>query len=89
MSSFFAGFAPLLAIAGVVMSLLVLLRTRRLAVALPVLLDFLLAAGLLRLSASQTWTAIGSAAAIIIIRKVVTLGLKTGRAARARPTAQA
>lgn len=42
--------------------------------AMAVLLDFLLAAGLLRLSLAQTWTAIAVAALTVVIRKVAVAG---------------
>lgn len=45
---------------------------------LAVLLDFLLAAGLLRLSSSLEWTAIGSIALIVAIRQVISRGLRAG-----------
>ena len=49
----------------------VLARTRRLDQALPVLLDLLLAAGLLRLAHDPTWRAISTAAIIVALRKLV------------------
>ncbi len=49
--------------------------------AMAVLLDFLLAAGLLRLSQAQTWTAIAVAGLTVVIRKVVAAGFLL----RARP----
>jgi hypothetical protein len=57
--------------AAVLVALLVLLSTRKISVALPVALELLMAAGLIRLSASSTWQAIASAALIVLIRKVV------------------
>ncbi|GAA3121951.1 hypothetical protein [Streptosporangium carneum] len=46
--------------------------------AMTVLLDFLLAAGLLRLSQAQTWAAIAVAALTMVIRKVVVAGFLRG-----------
>jgi hypothetical protein len=43
-----------------------------------VLLDLLLAAGLLHLSADAAWSGIGSAALVLVIRKVAGLGLPAG-----------
>lgn len=43
-----------------------------------VLLDFLLAAGLLRLTASLEWTSIGSIALIVAVRHVISRGLRAG-----------
>jgi hypothetical protein len=55
----------------------VLARTRSLAQALPVLLELLLAAGLLRLAHDPSWRAIASAAVIVALRKlVVAYGLR-------------
>lgn len=60
---------------GLLSTAAVLLRTREVRLPVGVLLDFLLAAGLLRLSASPTPTAIASAALIVLIRRVVSFGL--------------
>ena len=49
----------------------VLARTRRVDQALPVLLELLLAAGLLRLTSDAGWRAIATAAVIVVLRKVV------------------
>ena len=46
--------------------------------AVPVLLDFLLAAGLLRLTATQEWDRIAATALIVIIRHIVSAGLSLG-----------
>ena len=72
--------ALLLTAAGVVVAALVWLTTRAWHPTVPVLLDFLLAAGLLRLSADDTWHAIVAAAAIVAVRALV----KTGTASRTR-----
>ena len=74
---------PLLVVAGLVLAGFALLTTRRLATALPILLDFLLAAGLVRLGATASWQAIASAAAIVLIRKLASLGIAAARRARA------
>ena len=70
--------------AALVVGLLVLLDTRRLSVALPVFLDLLLAAGLLRLSADGTWGALATAAALVAVRKLVVRGLTANRSLRHR-----
>ncbi|HYY11896.1 MAG TPA: hypothetical protein VE781_13225 [Kineosporiaceae bacterium] len=77
-----AGLVPLVVAAALLLSALALLTTRSLGAALPVLLDLLLAAGLLRLSATGSWQAIGSAAAIVLVRKLATLGIAAARRAR-------
>ncbi len=53
----------------------VLARAREVRLPIGVLLDFLLTAGLLRLAAAPTPRALASAALIVVIRKLVTLGL--------------
>ncbi|GAB2686864.1 hypothetical protein [Thalassiella azotivora] len=64
------------AAAAVLCALLVLLRTRSWRVALPVLLDLLLAAGLLRLSGAQAWPSLVGAAVVVALRHVVVQGLR-------------
>jgi hypothetical protein len=60
--------------AGLVCALAALLAGGGPRTAMAVLLDFLLAAGLLRLSMAQTWTAIIVAALTAVIRKVAVAG---------------
>jgi hypothetical protein len=74
-----AALAPMIALAAVVVAGLVLASTRRPTVALPVLLDLLLAAGLLRLTADLQWDAIASAALVVVIRKLASVGIAAGR----------
>ena len=59
-----------------------LLRARDLRLAVRVVLQFLLAAGLLRLAADPTWRALLGAAVVIVLRRLLVVGL--GRSARAR-----
>jgi uncharacterized membrane protein len=47
-----------------------------LAAALALALEFLLAAGLLRLSAIDDFTALGAVAAIVLLRKLIATGLR-------------
>lgn len=68
--------ADLVTAAAVAMGAAVLVRTRQLSAALPVLLDLLLAAGLLRLTGEQSWSSLGAAAAIIAIRKLALAGVR-------------
>lgn len=63
--------AGLVAAAALVSGALALVATRQPGVALAVLLDLLLAAGLLRLIALADWQGIIGAAAVVVIRKVV------------------
>ncbi len=76
-----AGAAGLLCtMLGLVCAAAVLARTRRLAQALPVLLDFLMAAVLLRLTHDATWRALATAAVIVLLRKlVVSFGFRTAQ----------
>ncbi|MEU7985913.1 hypothetical protein AB0B56_13700 [Streptosporangium canum] len=67
--------AVLAVVMGLVAALAALLRGGGPGGAMAVLLDFLVAAGLLRLSLAQTWTAIAVAALTIVIRKVVVAAL--------------
>ncbi|MEU8201045.1 hypothetical protein [Streptosporangium sp. NPDC049046] len=62
---------PLIVVMGLAAALAVLLSGAAAGTALGVLLDFLLAAGLLRLSQAQTWAAIITAALTVLIRKLV------------------
>jgi hypothetical protein len=81
--------ATLVAAAALVAALSALVSTRRVGVALPVLLDLLLAAGLLHLAAVEGWRGIAAAAAIVVIRRVVTSAFRHGsREGRPSATAQ-
>ncbi|MEX5719868.1 hypothetical protein [Geodermatophilus maliterrae] len=55
-----------------------LAATRRPALALGVLLDLLLAAGLLRLAAEPTWTSLATTAAVVLLRRLIGAGLRAG-----------
>lgn len=48
-------------------------------------LDFLLAAGIVRLAAVESLRQLGTVAAIIVVRKVVTHGIRAGARASAAP----
>jgi len=61
---------------GLIAAAVVFAAARRLMPALAVLLDFLIAAGLLRLVGEPSWDAIVTAAAVIAVRKLVTAGLR-------------
>lgn len=67
--------ATLVGAAALLFGGLALLITRSVRAALPVFLDLLLAAGLLRLAMADTWQAIASAAFVVGIRKLVVMGL--------------
>jgi hypothetical protein len=70
--------ALLLTAAALLAGLVALGTTRRLAAALPVVLDLLVAAGLLRLVGEPGWPALATAAAIILVRRLIGFGLRTG-----------
>lgn len=57
--------------AAVVIAVLLWVATRAWSPTMPVFLELLLAAGLLRLGATDTWRAIGGAAMIVLIRGLV------------------
>ena len=70
--------------AGRVAAAAVLLATGRPLLAVKVLLDFLLAAGLLRLTGDPAWTTVATAAAVVALRRLVGVGLRAGAPAWAR-----
>ncbi|SFF03182.1 DUF1622 domain-containing protein [Blastococcus tunisiensis] len=65
-------------LAAVVAGALALVVTRRPLPALAVLLDLLLAAGLLRLAGDPDWQGIVTAAAIVALRHLIGVGLRAG-----------
>ncbi len=71
--------------AGVLAATFVLARTRRPVLALGVLLDLFMAAGLIRLTGPPDLQRTVSAALVILIRHVAGYGLSTSR--RSRPAA--
>ncbi len=72
--------ALLCTVLGLLCGTVVLLRTREVGQALPVLLEFLMAAGLLRLTHDVSWRALATAALIVGVRKlVVAYGLRPAR----------
>jgi hypothetical protein len=66
------------AAAALVAGALALATTRRPRAALPVLLDLLLAAGLLRLTGDPGWPALATAASIVALRQLIGAGLRAG-----------
>jgi hypothetical protein len=72
------GAAQLCVAAGFTARALMFARCRSGRMALSVALDFWLAAGLLTLSLATTWTAILAAAAIVGLRRILTLALAQG-----------
>jgi hypothetical protein len=82
MSTATAPLAQTIGMAAVVLGIAVFLATRHVRSALGVLLDLLLAAGLLRLGADQSWSAIASAAALVVVRKIAMSGVATASRSR-------
>jgi hypothetical protein len=76
-----AALSSLLVLAAVVLGLLTCLVTRSFAPGVPLFLDLLLAAGLLRLTVEQSWRALATTATIVVIRKLAAagIGLTAGR----------
>lgn len=67
--------ALLITAVGVLSFLVAYAATRTIRVALPLLLDFLMAAGLIRLAADLSWGSILLTVAIIAVRKVAAFGV--------------
>ena len=64
--------------AALLAGLVALATTSRPAAALPVFLDLLVAAGLLRLVGEPGWQALAAAAGIVLVRRLIGFGLRTG-----------
>ena len=69
-------------VVGLLAAAVVLAAERRPLTALQVLLDFLLAAGLLRLTGRPGWPALATAAAVVAVRRLVGSGLRAGAPVR-------
>ena len=67
--------ALLITAAGVLSFLVAYAATHTMRCALPLLLDFLMAAGLIRLAGDQSWSTILLTVAIIAVRKVAAFGI--------------
>lgn len=76
-----ATLALLVTAMALVAGLVALVATRRPAAALPVLLDLLVAAGLLRLVGQPSWQALATAAVVLVLRRLIGFGLRTGGSA--------
>lgn len=77
--------ALLLTVLGLLFGCLVLVRKRDIGRGVTVLLEFLLAAGLLRLPDNPTYRTITTAAVVILVRKVLTCGARRPQGRRRRP----
>jgi hypothetical protein len=74
--------------AALVAGAVAFLSTGRPGLALSVLLDLLLAAGLLRLAGDPEWQALATAAAIVVLRRLIRTGLRAGAWAAPRRRVQ-
>jgi hypothetical protein len=74
--------ALVLTIAGLAVGGLTLARTRQIPLSLSVLLDFFVAAGLLRLVGPPTWPTLATAALGLTVRQVANRGLRVAKTAR-------
>jgi len=80
--------ALLVTLAALVSAAAVLTATGRVLVAMPVLLDMLLAAGLLRLALHPTLTQLAGTALLVVVKRLASVGVRTAGAARLAPTAR-
>ena len=64
--------------AALVAGAVAFLSTGRPGLALSVLLDLLMAAGLLRLAGDPGWQALATVAAIVVLRRLIRTGLRAG-----------
>ena len=78
--------ALLVTSAAVIAAGTTLAATRRVTVALPVLLDLLLAAGLLRLALHPGPAQLLGTALLVVVKRLASAGIASARTARARAT---
>jgi hypothetical protein len=76
--------ALLVTAAGLVVAVVALARTRRVGLALALLLDFFTAAALIRLAGPLTWPVLGATALTIVVRQFASRALAAARGARRR-----
>lgn len=85
--------AAVVVVAGMIAAVLALAATRSPLQAVATLLDFFVAAALLRLAGEQSWPGLGQAAAIMVLRHIITAGLHRAELGRQdiskRPPGQA
>ncbi|MEU0119782.1 hypothetical protein ABZ137_40540 [Streptomyces bobili] len=79
MSQWLDAAAVLVTAAGIVSAAAAYLMVRSVGSAVAVLLDFVLAAGLLRLAGDLSWGSVLMAAAVVAVRKVISVGLAIAR----------
>ncbi|HLZ38745.1 MAG TPA: hypothetical protein VKP64_13545 [Mycobacteriales bacterium] len=68
--------AVVVSAAGLLCGVLAFVRTRDAWCGVRVLLDLLLAAGLLRLAATSGWSQLAAAAALVAVRRLLTIALR-------------
>lgn len=76
MTALIHGAALVVVAVGLFTAALALAVTRKVPLAIALLLDFLTAAGLLRLAGTPTWSRLATAALIILIRQLASWGLR-------------
>ena len=76
MSALLQAGAGVCAVLGVLSAVAVLARSRDLRLAVRVLLEFLLAAGLLRLVDEPSWRQLLTAALTVVVRRLLSYGLR-------------
>ena len=87
MTGLIAAAALLVTVVAFVSAAAALVATRRTAVALPVLLDLLLAAGLLRLALQPSPTQLAGTALLVLVKRLASSGIRHAAGARStRPS---
>jgi uncharacterized membrane protein len=76
MTALIHGAALFVVTGGLLAAALALAVTRKVRLAIAILLDFLTAAGLLRLAGTPDWSRLATAALIIVIRQLASWGLR-------------
>ncbi len=76
------GLAAVAILAGMLAAGLVLVATRNALLAVTTLLDFFVAATLLRLTGEASWSDVGETAAILLLRQVIRAGLGQAKPGR-------
>ncbi|MFJ8192531.1 hypothetical protein ACIQ8D_22645 [Streptomyces sp. NPDC096094] len=79
MSEWLGAAAVLITAGGLLSAVAVYRMVRDVGSALAVLLDFLVAAGLVRLAGDLSWDGIALAAAVVAVRRLISAGLVTAR----------
>ena len=84
MTALLTNAALLVTAAALLSAVAALLATRSMVVALPVLLDLLLAASLLRLTLHPTGTQLAATALLVLVKRLASSGLRRAASSRAQ-----